>query len=121
MKKRILPFLFGTLIFLLNIYPVIGAPASEQLDHNPDPFHLPKKKVLNHSAPSVVHVEQWRLTGIIVGKTGGKTAILNNQIVSEGNRVEGGTVYKIEEDRVILKGGFGTKELRILPFLSESQ
>ena len=111
-------------LVLSGLYSVSGqslpSPDDENND-NRDPFHLPRKKVLSHPSPGGVQVDQWRLTGILVGAFGEKSAIINNRIVSEGDQVMGGTVAVIDTDRVILKGAFGTKEIRILPFLSESQ
>ncbi len=114
--------LFFLVLFGSQIVP--GQSLKSRVDQNPenrDPFHLPRKKVLSHPAPGGVQVDQWRLTGILVGASGSKSAIINNQIVSEGDQILGGTIAAIDSDRVILKGAFGTKEIRILPFLSESQ
>ncbi len=122
--KNSLPGL--TLFFwvLFGSHFVFGQPLESQADQNTgnrDPFHLPHKKVLSHPAPGGIQVEQWRLTGILVGASGSKSAIINSRIVSEGDQIMGGTVAVIESDRVILKGAFGSREIRILPFLSDSQ
>jgi hypothetical protein len=86
-----------------------------------DPFHLPKKKSLNHQIPGGVRVGQWHLTGIIVGISGDRLAIVNDRLVSEGDKVTGGQIDRIYPDAVIIKGPFGTRELKMLSFSSESQ
>lgn len=84
-----------------------------------DPFHLPKKKILSHQIPGGVQVGQWHLTGIIVGSSGKRLAILNDRLVSEGDKVWGGQIDRIYPDSVVIKGPFGTRELKMLSFSSE--
>ena len=86
-----------------------------------DPFHLPKKKILTHQMPGGIQSGQWHLTGILVGVSGERLAILNDRLVSEGDKVLGGQVDRIYPETVIIKGPFGTRELRILSFSSEGQ
>ncbi|MBI1823480.1 MAG: hypothetical protein HY200_05260 [Nitrospirae bacterium] len=86
-----------------------------------DPFHLPRKKNLNHQIPGGVRVGQWHLTGIIVGGSGERLAIVNDRLVSEGDKVTGGQIDRIYPDVVVIKGPFGTRELKMLSFSSESQ
>jgi hypothetical protein len=86
-----------------------------------DPFHLPKKKIVSHQMPGGVRVGQWHLTGILVGVSGERLAILNDRLVSEGDKVLGGQVDRIYPESVIIKGVFGSRELRILSFSSEGQ
>jgi len=118
MKSRWLLLLAG--VFLIAILsPAAGQYEEEQTDKNHDPFNLPPKKLLNHPPSGGIQVGQWHLTGIISGPSGEKLAILNDRLVSEGDKVLGGKVERIESDHIILKGTFGTKELRIFPFLSE--
>jgi hypothetical protein len=120
MKNRI--FLLLTGVFLIAIIsPALGQSEEDQMDKSHDPFHLPQKKLLNHPPSGGIQVGQWHLTGIISGPSGEKLAILNDRLVSEGDKVLGGKVERIESDHIILKGIFGTKELRILPFLSEGE
>jgi hypothetical protein len=86
-----------------------------------DPFHLPKKKSVNRQVPGGVRVGQWHLTGIIVGVSGDRLAIVNDRLVSEGDKITGGQIDRIYPDSVIIKGPFGTRELKMLSFSSESQ
>jgi hypothetical protein len=86
-----------------------------------DPFHLPKKKIVGHQMPGGVRLGQWHLTGILVGVSGERLAILNDRLVSEGDKVLGGQVDRIYPESVVIKGTFGTRELRILSFSSEGQ
>jgi hypothetical protein len=120
MKNRIFLLLAG--IFLITIIStVMGQSEGDRTDKSHDPFHLPQKKLLNHSPSGGIQAGQWHLTGIISGPSGERLAILNDRLVSEGDKVLGGTVERIESDHIILKGIFGAKELRIFPFLSEGE
>ncbi|MFI5304480.1 MAG: hypothetical protein ACHQYP_06755 [Nitrospiria bacterium] len=86
-----------------------------------DPFHLPKKRILSHQMPGGIQVGQWHLTGILVGVSGERLAILNDRLVSEGDKVLGGQIDRIYPNSVIIKGPFGTRELKMLSFSSEGQ
>ncbi|MHB8482400.1 MAG: hypothetical protein ACYDBV_06665 [Nitrospiria bacterium] len=124
MKNKIVYILILFFLVLFKSHFVGGQPLESPADQNSenrDPFHLPHKKVLSRPSPGGVQVDRWSLTGILVGASGEKSAIINNRVVSEGDQVTGGTVSAIDSDRVILKGAFGTKEIRILPFLSDDQ
>jgi hypothetical protein len=86
-----------------------------------DPFHLPKKKVLNQGVAGGVHLGQWHLTGILAGASGGSLAIINDRLVSEGDKILGGVVDLITPDSVVIKGPFGTRELKMSNFTSEGR
>lgn len=120
MKNRI--FLLLTGIFLIAIISsALGQSEEDQTDKSHDPFHLPQKKILIRPASAGIQTRQWHLTGVILGPSGEKLAILNDRLVSEGDTIPGGKVEQIESDHIVLKGNFGTKELRLLPFLSEGE
>lgn len=110
---------FIRLVFCLTIIILTALPGAGQTEEEEkqkrDPFKLPYRNTIARPGGIVLQGERWRLTGILVGNSDGRIAILNEQIVSEGDIVAGGTVKAIEPDHIILTGAFGKKMLRINP------
>lgn len=62
-----------------------------------DPFRFPPKKEIEKT-----DVEKLNLTGIIYDE-GSPIAVINDEIVHEGDEIEGVKVIKIESERVLLE------------------
>ncbi|HXN06121.1 MAG TPA: hypothetical protein VN944_03535 [Nitrospiria bacterium] len=105
------------LVFCVTIIVLTALTGSgqtrEEENQKRDPFKLPYRKTAVRPAGIVLQGDRWRLTGILVGNSDGRIAILNEQIVSEGDSVAGGTVKAIESDHIVLTGVFGKRTLRI--------
>lgn len=53
----------------------------------------------------------------IIYRSGRGLAIINNKILRKGDMIEGKRIKEIFEDRVVLQGGSGEKELRVNKFV----
>jgi|SRR5579884_139996 len=85
-----------------------------------DPFVLP----VRHTEPAAVKSvenesgKSFSLSAIIY-RNGEGAAIINHRILRLGDRIEGMMVQEILSDRVILKEGSKTMELKVEQFLSK--
>ncbi|HLG22761.1 MAG TPA: hypothetical protein VI382_08085 [Candidatus Manganitrophaceae bacterium] len=80
-----------------------------------DPFSLPPP---SGGEPSIEGREPLSLSAIIY-REGKGAAIINDQIVREGDRIEGLEVEQVFSDRVFLREGSRVKELKVRQFLSK--
>ncbi len=78
-----------------------------------DPFALPSRP--SPSAGMAADGE-FQLSAIIY-RAGRGVAIINNKILRKGDMIEGRRVTEILEDRVVLQGAAGEKELRVNKFV----
>jgi hypothetical protein len=77
-----------------------------------DPFALPTP-----SAGAAMTTDgEFHLSAIIY-RAGRGVAIINNKILRKGDMIEGRRVAEILDDRVILQGAAGEKELRVNKFV----
>jgi len=76
-----------------------------------DPFALP-----GPAAPGVSTDGEFHLSAIIY-RAGHGVAIINNKILRRGDMIEGRRVAGIFQDRVLLQGPAGEKELRVNKFV----
>jgi hypothetical protein len=77
-----------------------------------DPFALP-----NPSAGAGMATDgEFHLSAIIY-RAGRGVAIINNKILRKGDIIEGSRITEILEDRVVLQGAAGEKELRVNKFV----
>jgi hypothetical protein len=77
-----------------------------------DPFVLPSQSTGTVSEPE----GEYHLSAIIY-RSGRGVAIINNKILRKGDTIEGRQITEILEDRVILQGPLGEKELRVNKFV----
>ena len=131
--KKMKSFVFMTVLLLLLLTPnslrltsvVLSAqPLSEintqwlerqekALQWGRDPFALPGGSV---SGAGVTTDGEFHLSAIIY-REGRGVAIINNKILRKGDMIEGRRVAEILEDRVVLQGAAGEKELRVNKFV----
>jgi len=60
-----------------------------------------------------VETSQWRLNGIIRGGAGKPLALVNNELVQEGDSFHGARVAKVSDDQVVLDTNGQTQTLRL--------
>lgn len=77
-----------------------------------DPFSLP-----GPSTGSAISTEGDFHLSAIIYREGRGVAIINNKILRKGDMIEGRRITEIMEDRVILQGIAGEKELRVNKFV----
>ncbi|MBI3595861.1 MAG: hypothetical protein HY203_01755 [Nitrospirae bacterium] len=77
-----------------------------------DPFVLPNPSAGTGSEPE----GEFHLSAIIY-RSGRGVAIINNKILRKGDMIEGRQITEILEDRVVLQGPAGEKELRVNKFV----
>ena len=119
----LLPFIGCCLMLMVTASPSRGQPLSEidiqwlerqekALQWGRDPFVLP-----GQSTGTVSEAEgEYHLSAIIY-RSGRGVAIINNKILRKGDTIEGRQISEILEDRVILQGPSGEKELRVNKFV----
>ncbi|MBI3994620.1 MAG: hypothetical protein HY349_01455 [Nitrospirae bacterium] len=78
-----------------------------------DPFALPGSSA---SGAGVTTDGEFHLSAIIY-REGRGVAIINNKILRKGDMIEGRRIAEILEDRVVLQGAGGEKELRVNKFV----
>ena len=77
-----------------------------------DPFVLPSQSTgMRLEAEGEFHLSA------IIYRSGRGVAIINNKILRKGDTIEGRQITEILEDRVILQGPSGEKELRVNKFV----
>lgn len=76
-----------------------------------DPFVLPSRSGVAGSETGEFHLSA------IIYRSGGGVAIINDKILRTGDTIEGNQITEILEDRVILQGPSGEKELRVNKFV----
>lgn len=77
-----------------------------------DPFALPSPSAGAGTATD----GEFHLSAIIY-RAGRGVAIINNKILRKGDMIEGRRIAEILEDRVVLQGAAGEKELRVNKFV----
>jgi hypothetical protein len=77
-----------------------------------DPFALPSQS----AGTGIATDGEFHLSAIIY-RTGRGVAIINNKILRQGDMIEGRRIAQILEDRVVLQGAAGEKELRVNKFV----
>lgn len=77
-----------------------------------DPFALPRQS----TGAGMATDGEFHLSAIIY-REGRGVAIINNKILRKGDTIEGRRITEILEDRVVLQGAAGEKELRVNKFV----
>jgi hypothetical protein len=77
-----------------------------------DPFALPSQS----PGAGITTDGEFHLSAIIY-RAGRGVAIINNKILRKGDTIEGRRITEILEDRVVLQGAAGEKELRVNKFV----
>ncbi len=77
-----------------------------------DPFALPSQS----PGAGIATDGEFHLSAIIY-RAGRGVAIINNKILRKGDTIEGRRIAEILEDRVVLQGAAGEKELRVNKFI----
>lgn len=78
-----------------------------------DPFALPGR-----SGQGLADSDgEFHLSAIIYRPGRGGLAIINNKILQRGDTIEGRQILDIMEDRVIIAGGSGGRELKVRKFV----
>ncbi len=77
-----------------------------------DPFALPSQS----PDAGITTDGEFHLSAIIY-RAGRGVAIINNKILRKGDTIEGRRIAEILEDRVVLQGAAGEKELRVNTFV----
>jgi hypothetical protein len=77
-----------------------------------DPFALPSQS----AGTGIAADGEFHLSAIIY-RAGRGVAIINNKILRQGDMIEGKRISEILEDRVVLQGAAGEKELRVNKFV----
>ena len=77
-----------------------------------DPFALPGQS----AGTGLATDGEFHLSAIIY-REGRGVAIINNKILRKGDMIEGRRIAEILEDRVVLQGAAGEKELRVNKFV----
>jgi hypothetical protein len=77
-----------------------------------DPFALPSQS----AGTGIATDGEFHLSAIIY-RAGRGVAIINNKILRKGDTIEGRRITEILEDRVVLQGAAGEKELRVNKFV----
>ncbi|HUK55938.1 MAG TPA: hypothetical protein VLY20_04700 [Nitrospiria bacterium] len=77
-----------------------------------DPFVLPgRTNAVGSEANGELHLSA------IIYRSGRGVAIINNKILRKGDKIDGKQITDILEDRVVLQGPAGEKELRVDKFV----